>query len=105
MTTPTSLAIEVTAAGERMVVTPHGEIDFGNVAELRTSLVDLTKQETVDVAVDLSRVTFLDSTALSVLVQGKQKLKEAGRQMTVVNAQPRVARILELAGLEDYLTG
>lgn len=103
MTTPQALAIDVTMEGSRAVVAPKGEIDYGNVAQLRGALVDLSQGDATEVIVDLGGVTFVDSTALSVLVQAKQRLEESNRRMSVVEPLPRVLRVLELAGLRDYL--
>lgn len=82
-----------------------GEIDYGNVSRLRSVLLDLVQQGTGDGVVDMSGVTFIDSTGLSVLVQAKQRFESAGREMSVVGIRPRVARVLELAGLNSYLVG
>lgn len=100
-----SLAIHVDTEDNRMVVFPMGEIDYGNVADLRARLLEIAKEPTEVVIIDLRDVTFLDSTALSVLVQAKQRFKEQDTEMSVVNPQRRVARILELAGLVGYLAG
>lgn len=82
-----------------------GEVDYGTASQLRSALVGLVNGDSRDVVVDLTGVTFVDSTALSVLVQGKQRLHSAGQRMSVTGAQPRVTRVLELAGVEDYLVG
>ena len=87
MTTPPSLAIHVATEKDRMVVSPLGEIDYGNVAELRSKLLEIAKKPTGPVVVDLSDVTFLDSTALSVLVQAKQRLIEQDKFYRQVDDQ------------------
>lgn len=85
------------------VLSVAGEIDFGNVAELRTTLARLIKSTTGNVTVDLQEVTFLDSTALGVLVQAKRRLLERSDDLVVVNLHPRVQRIVEISGLREYL--
>lgn len=84
------------------VVTLAGEIDFGNVSKLRMALIDVAKSG-ADAEIRMSGVTFLDSTALGVLVQGKKRIEESGSEMRVVDITPRVRRTLEVAGLADYL--
>ena len=103
MSAPPDLEIDVVTEGTTTVVSPHGEIDYGNVDALRTALADVTQTETNDVVVDLARVTFIDSTALSALVDAKQRLAELGRSLTVRKSQPRVKRVLQLAGVNGYL--
>lgn len=97
------LDIDVTTVGSTAVISPHGEIDYGNVDTLRTTLADVTRTESEAVVVDLAHVTFIDSTALSALIGAKQRLAELGRTLTVREPQLRVARVLELAGVNGYL--
>ncbi|HEX2155344.1 MAG TPA: STAS domain-containing protein [Acidimicrobiia bacterium] len=101
--TTSDLGIDVSEEGSRAVAALRGEIDYGNVAQLRSSLLGLSQGSATEVVVDMAGVTFVDSTALSVLVQAKQRLAESGRQMSIIDPQPRVIRVLRLAGLSDYL--
>jgi anti-anti-sigma factor len=48
-------------------------------------------------------VSFLDSTALGVLIQGKKRLEDSGHQLLLTGTAARVRRTLEVAGLTDYL--
>jgi anti-anti-sigma factor len=66
-------------------------------------LIDLSSDGSNRIDIDLADVEFLDSTALSVLVQAKRRLNDSGRQVGIVNPRPRVQRVLELAGLLEYL--
>lgn len=84
------------------VVTLAGEIDFGNVTKLRAALIEVAKQDT-DAEIRMGGVTFLDSTALGVLVQAKKRIEESGHRMGMVDVTPRVKRTLEVAGLAGYL--
>lgn len=104
VTTSHDLDITIDQRRDHLVVAVAGEIDYGNVSRLRSALLDLAREPSGDeVRVDLSQVAFIDSTALSVLVQAKQRLETQGRSMTVFDPQPRVERVLELGGLLEYL--
>lgn len=98
-----SLDFSVEQDGQSAVVTLSGEMDYGNVAELRDVLLQLAASDVAEVSFDLGGLNFLDSTVLSVLVQGKKRLESSGRRMGVINSQPRVHRVFELAGVLDYL--
>ncbi|MGH8911425.1 MAG: STAS domain-containing protein [Acidimicrobiia bacterium] len=98
-----ALGVDVDHDGQSAIVSLRGEIDYGNVSQLRSVFVELAETDATDVTVDLAGVDFLDSTVLSVLIQGKQRLEESGRQMSVINPQPRIQRVLELAGVLEYL--
>lgn len=105
MVPPHGLELKIERGDRDTTVFVAGEVDYGTASQLRSALVDLVQGGATQVVVDLSSVTFIDSTALSVLVQAKQRFDDAGQRMSVTETQPRVARVLELAGLDDYLVG
>lgn len=84
-------------------ISVSGEIDFGNVGRLRNQLVELIQSEEGDLIVELSRVVFIDSTTIGVLIQAKKRLIELDRDLVLSQPAARVRRILEVAGLADYL--
>ena len=51
--------------------------------------------------VDLSDVSFVDSTALGVLVSGVKRLRSAGGDLRLVVTQPRISKVFEITGLND----
>jgi stage II sporulation protein AA (anti-sigma F factor antagonist) len=55
------------------------------------------------VVVDLGAVTFIDSTGISVLIQRHQQREATGDQLVVTNPSEPVVRVLEIAGVLEYL--
>ena len=53
-----------------------------------------------DLTVDLSDLTFADSSFMLDLAMLARRLRYAGRQMVLRNAQPHVQRLIELMGLD-----
>jgi anti-sigma B factor antagonist len=95
--------IDITTEGGRATVVPVGEVDLGSAAALRGALVEAAGNSD-EVVVDLSRVTFIDSMGLSVLIQAKQRQEVDGSSFTIVNPSDRIRYVLELAGVVDYLS-
>ena len=85
-----------TTGGRRLDVA--GELDLAASSTLRAAMAELADGGD-DVTLDLSAVTFIDSTALSVLVHRHTEMAAAGRRLIVTNPSPVVVRILHLAGL------
>ncbi len=56
------------------------------------------------VVLDLLGVTFLDSTALGVLVGALKRCRELGGELHVVVADPRIVKIFEITGLTSVFT-
>jgi anti-sigma B factor antagonist len=80
-------------------VAVEGELDLATAPNLKWPLLDSLKAGRTRLLVNLSQVTFIDSTALSVLVGVHRKLPEDAR-MAVVCTNPNVLRIFAVAGLD-----
>jgi len=72
------------------VITLSGELDLSNVAEMRSSLADAVGPAVVD----LSAVTYLDSTALYEL----GALRKRVGNVVLVAPSPQIRRTLEIVG-------
>jgi anti-sigma B factor antagonist len=80
----------------------EGEIDVASAPEFHAGLSDLVGQGTV--IVDLSDVSFIDSTGLGVLVGIEKQMRENGHDLRLVVTQPQITRLLELTGLDEVFT-
>ena len=93
--------------GEDVVVlVAGGEIDYAASPQLRERIDAHIDAGGRRVVVDLSMVTFIDSTAIGVLVGAVMRLRELGEgSLTVVCADDndRVLRIFEIAGLDSLI--
>ena len=75
-----------------------GDVDDVAVEALKaTHPLDLSHV----VAVDVGEVTFIDSTALTLLVLWARTAAAAGRPAEIRRRTPRFGRVLEVAGVAD----
>jgi anti-sigma B factor antagonist len=81
------------------LVTVRGEIDLASSSELRTCLHGLCASDSTAVAVDLRGVTFLDSSALGVLVGALRRCRENERDFRLIIDSPRLLKIFDITGL------
>ena len=81
------------------VVSVSGEIDVATAPPMRDRLQALTTSGKSTVVVDLLGVTFLDSTALGVLVGALKRCREAGGDLPLVIDEPRILKVFEITGL------
>ena len=81
------------------VISVEGELDLATAPKLKWMLLDSLQTGSTRLVVDLSHTTFMDSTALGVLVGVTRRL-DAGALMAIVCAQPSVLKIFELSGLD-----
>lgn len=82
------------------VVAVEGDLDLSTAPRLKWMLIDSMQAGQSQLVVDLSQATFMDSTALGVLVAVNRGLDaEAG--LSIVCPQATVLRIFELSGMDS----
>ena len=81
------------------VLAVEGELDLASAPNLKWTLTDLISGGARRIVLDLSAVTFIDSTALGVLVGIHRGLPADGR-MAIARPGAEVMNILELTGLD-----
>jgi anti-anti-sigma factor len=89
-----------TAARSELVL--EGELDLATVSAVEAALAEV-RETGADVLVDLRGVTFLDSTAVRLLLEQAALSASGGGALTLRRPPARVARTLELAGVQDRL--
>ncbi|MGW2207388.1 STAS domain-containing protein [Streptomyces sp. NPDC001774] len=90
--------MSVTRAKSGVVVTVRGEIDLDTATDLRTALlhaVTANGKDKAGVVLDLSDVSFCDSTALNTLLHACQHALDGSQTLTIAAASPAVTRLLE----------
>jgi anti-sigma B factor antagonist len=79
----------------------NGEIDLNVSSGIAESLCAMTAREPKQLVVDLSRVTYVDSSGLAVLIEGMQNVEEYGGKFALAGLQQSVRDIFELARLDQ----
>ena len=102
---PPSASITAVAAPENVgVFSLEGDFDLANVPELEESLLAVFGSGTPTVVVDLSGVTFLDSTMLRAMVTGRRQAEEQGGRLLLVRPQPMLWRVFEVVALDQVFS-
>lgn len=86
------------------VISLSGEVDIFTAPQFKESLVELLDSGVRRLLVDLSAVTFIDSTALGVLIGGVRRVNGFGGTMAIVVATRPVERVLSVTGLDRVLS-
>jgi anti-anti-sigma factor len=97
------LRISVTAGTGHTLVTVAGECDLHTGRQLRDMLTSEVSRGARRMILDLSGLSFMDSTGMQVLLSVRTVLSVRGGTLALVSPQPVVARILELTGADQYL--
>lgn len=95
-----AFALRTSDEGSARLLRAFGEIDIMSAPTLRSAL--LPALESVErVVLDLSQVSFLGSSGLAVLVEGRDQAQQYDRQLRLVCASRVVIRALEVTGIRD----
>ena len=82
----------------------EGELDLGVGAELQRDVIQLLPaEEDRALAIDLSEVTFIDSTVIGILAMAHKRAGRSGGHLALVGVSGRVERVLQLTGMMTVL--
>jgi anti-sigma B factor antagonist len=87
--------------GDVPVVEVSGELDLATAPELRERLDAHLDAGRYTIVVDLRSVTFLDSTALGVLVGALKRCRERDGDLRLTTAEPRILKLFTITGLNE----
>src|ERR1700724_4603723 len=93
------LRITVREESPWTILSCDGDLDVTTSSELRTAIRECSSE--LGVIVDLEHVSFVDSTALGVLIAGKKRVERDGREFRLVVTSPIVLRIIAITGLDE----
>ena len=89
---------------DRQVIAVTGEIDLFTAPELKAAIADAIEEGRTRLVVDLTATSFLDSTALGVLIGAIKRLRGRGGRLTIVNVDDNIAKTFEITGLDQIFT-
>lgn len=95
------LKVEKEQASGETVIRVSGEVDLYSSPELRKKILKNIPSSGRVLAVDLSGVTYIDSSGVATLVEGLRSAREQGAGFVLVSPSSAVRQVLELARLDS----
>lgn len=83
----------------RLVVALDGDVDLNRAPDVRRLLLDCVGRG-LDVLVDLSGVTYIDSSGIASLVEALQEAGKRGARLGLVSVSDDARKVFELARLD-----
>ena len=80
-----------------------GELDLSSVAKVQEELRRIEADSPATLVVDLSKLSFLDSTGLRCIVTADERAREQGRRIVIVRGPDAVQRVFAITRLEERL--
>jgi anti-anti-sigma factor len=88
---------------QTLIVELAGALDEPSVSELRQAFSEILQRARKTVAVDMSRVTHVDSEGFGALLYLQKRLVENGQRLALIGCQDNVREALQLTRLEALL--
>lgn len=81
----------------------EGEIVMDAVQDFKADIEQfLEASNRPDIAIDLSRVTFMDSSGIGFLIGLRKRYGEGGRTLSLIAPTPPIKKLLDMLKLTDY---
>jgi anti-sigma B factor antagonist len=99
----TILEVEAQERDGLVHVALRGELDLSTVGKVDEELVRWESSDSGVLVLDLSKLTFLDSTGLRCVVRADERARHDGRRLAVVKGPEAVQRVFEITRLAERL--
>ncbi len=94
------MLLDIEIKKDTLFVRPAGELDLGVADRFRRALDEtIEKGQTKNLVINLTKVSFVDSSGLGVLLGRYNRLSKKGGRVFIVAPQPQVRKVLDLSGL------
>ena len=94
------LEVSTLEKGDATVVCIHGDVDLYSSPQVRKTIMGLTKQKTKKILIDLSRVSYMDSSGVATLVEGLQHVGKYKGRLGIFGLDAAVKEVFELSRLD-----
>ena len=95
------LTTEKEQTPDGLMIRVQGEVDLYSSPDLRGVILKSVPSTKGDLLIDLSGVTYIDSSGVATLVEGLRRARESGIGFALVAPSPAVMQVLELARLDS----
>ena len=95
-----NLAVRIDQDGRSLAVRPAGELDIASASALEDSLRQALESGASSIALDLTRVTFIDSAGVRVVLWAAEHSRREGDRLHIDSGSAGVRRLLELTERE-----
>jgi anti-sigma B factor antagonist len=86
--------------GRTQIIEVEGQVDLYSAPEFKERTARVIDAGTKCVLIDLTRVSFMDSTGLGVLVGALKRLRAARAELLLIVSDYDIERLFELTGLD-----
>ncbi|MHC5529025.1 anti-sigma factor antagonist [Priestia megaterium] len=98
-----NLKIDIQKDGQAYRIKLAGEIDAYTAPKLKEKFMEITEHTETEIIVDLTDVSYMDSTGLGVFIALLKANKKNNGSLKFVGVSERIKRLFDITGLTDIL--
>lgn len=97
-------SVEFESQGDRLRARLFGDIDHHNCTRLREQIDgQVTQYRPTELVLDFSRVTFLDSAGIGLILGRYRWMRSLGGTVSITGLQPKMEQVLLLSGIHRLI--
>jgi anti-sigma B factor antagonist len=97
------MQIATTPGSDRYLITVSGEVDLATSPDVDTAIIAAIESGSSSLVIDLTDVSFMDSSGLGVIVRGLKRCREADKDLDLVITNERVLKVFGITGLDQVI--
>ncbi|WP_195268280.1 STAS domain-containing protein [Eubacterium sp. 1001713B170207_170306_E7] len=78
-----------------------GEVDIYTATQFKEPIEKLIQAGTKEIFLDLTNLSYIDSTGIGILIELRKGSMSKGLDMTLINPQKNVVKLLQLTGVDQ----
>ena len=98
------MKISTRYADGKLCIALQGELDHHSARQAMSGIaeaIDATLPR--QVLLDMSKLSFMDSSGIAVIVRSYKKMRDAGGRMYIENPQPQPLKVLDASGIDRMI--
>ena len=84
-----------------IIIEVSGDVDLDKTDDFRNQVFEAFDKEH-KVVLDMSQVSYIDSSGISVLIESHQKAQELGKDFVILKPSESVTSVIEMAKLDTF---
>ena len=97
-----SVVKEVLTQGDATILKLAGEIDMNHSQTVHSTVREVLEPKPAKFVIDLSEVTYIDSSGVSTLVNALRIVRAYGGKLGLVVTAPRVLSVMQITKLDQF---
>lgn len=83
----------------------EGDIELHNIHEIKSKLITQFNENPLNLTIDLSKVTYIDSSGMSMLIETKRIIESERKTYWIKNIPEGIKQLFRTVSLDQILTG